>query len=134
MKPLCFVFNVRRSVFWSPNYKLVILHFCFSLKKQLACCSSFCGFSTLEQPFLYVFSLFSLSTDHCQLSTFQWRISGSNRWPSRFKTGCSKPTELILYYILIFSCKITSLLFLWRISGSNRWPPACKAGALSQLS
>ena len=51
------------------NLFIILLHFCLSLKKQLACCSSFYGFSILEQPLLYIFSLF-----HCQLTTVNCQL------------------------------------------------------------
>ena len=63
-----------------------------------------------------------------------WRISESNRWPSRTKAGRSSPFWLKLSYSSLLNERsgfYTSAKVLWRISESNRWPPACKAGALA---
>ena len=65
----------------------------------------------------------TLSAINCSygINHILWRITDSNRWPSRWKSGCSA-SELILQYFNEQK---------WRISDSNRWPPACKAGALA---
>ena len=56
------------------------------VKKTRACCLYLVIFVSNHFIF-FVFSLYSLSTDHCQFSIRWWRISGSNRWPPACKAG-----------------------------------------------